>query len=199
MKAARTRALHRKHAGTGKHHSSAKHTPTAHRRGAAGHAQVSRRVHLTAKAARARALSAGDVSCCVVDALAWSLRLAGGSVSDSDVLALYWHTADSPEEGATIWATLEAAYAHGLAGVRPVSFGPADLGEVMSSDPVQCRCADCLPGRHETRAGLILGLDLPEGPHAVTLGPDGGAWSWGQLWDLGGEAVIEEAWAVTWP
>lgn len=47
--------------------------------------------------------------------------------------------------------------------------------------------------------GLILGLALPEGPHAVYATP-AGWWSWGELHDPGQfpGAVIEEAWAVTW-
>lgn len=46
---------------------------------------------------------------------------------------------------------------------------------------------------------LILGLDLPEGPHAVLATP-GGWWSWGELYDPSEfpGAVIEEAWEVRW-
>lgn len=183
MKAARTRALHRKHAGTGKHHSTAKHTPTAHRGGATGHKQVSRRVHLTHKAARARALSAGDVSCCVVDALAWSLRLAGGSVSDSDVLALFRLAGGDADAGVTILAALEAASEFGLGGVQPVSYEPVGLDVI-----------------HEAYQHLILGVELP-GSHALVAVGDGPWITWGEELDPAGfpDAVIEEAWAVTWP
>jgi hypothetical protein len=178
VKAAATRALSRKHAGTVKHHAKAKHTPTAHKKAAAAHKQVARRAAATAKAAKARALSLGGVSCCTAEALAASLRLAGQQVSDADVLDLYKLTADGPDAAASVWRTLEAAYVHGLGGVRPVGFAPVSM-----DDP----------------AAVILGLDLPEAPHTVTLDPSGGVWSWGGLYDLTGEAVIEEAWAVTWP
>lgn len=48
--------------------------------------------------------------------------------------------------------------------------------------------------------GLILRLDLPEGPHAVTAAPDGTWWSWGEPYspaDFAG-APVTEAWAVHW-
>lgn len=47
--------------------------------------------------------------------------------------------------------------------------------------------------------GLILGLDLP-GPHAVVTAPGGWWQSWCGLYDPADfpDAVIEEAWAVTW-
>jgi hypothetical protein len=235
LKAAKTRALHRKHAGTGKHGSKAKHTPTAHKRSATAHKQTARVVHMSAKAAKARALSLGDVSCCSADALAWSLRLAGWPVADADVLALYRLTADSPDAGASIVATLDAAYVFGLAGVRPLSFQAVNVG-------VECALADAagsggaiaklegcdltsrdhLPhlgdaqaeacgdfgdlqqssggGFHGVqRTNLILGVELP-GAHTV-LAAEGYWWSWGDLYDPAGfpDAVIEEAWAVTWP
>jgi hypothetical protein len=47
---------------------------------------------------------------------------------------------------------------------------------------------------------VILHLDLPEGPHAVTAAPDGTWWSWGEPYspeDFAG-AVIDQAWAVNW-
>lgn len=177
MKAARTRALNRKHAGTGKHGGTGKHTPAAQGRSASAHGQRARRVAKGTKAAHLRALSPG-AACCPAEALAASLRLSGWPVSPADVLALYRHTAGSPGAGATIVASLEAAYRFGLAGVRPVEFAQAGL-----DDP----------------AAVLLGLDMPEGRHAVTLDLSGAVWSWGALYDLTGEAVIEEAWAVTWP
>jgi hypothetical protein len=47
---------------------------------------------------------------------------------------------------------------------------------------------------------LILGLELPEGPHAVAVAPDGTWWSWGEPYSPGDfpSAVIDQAWAVTW-
>lgn len=129
------------------------------------------------KAVRKLAL-AGEVACCAAEALAASLRLAGWPVSERDVLALYRLTADGPDEGAAIGETLTAAAWDGLAGTAPASYGPVGL-----DDP----------------AAVILGLDLP-GPHAVCA--DGDTWwSWGEPHDPARwpGAVIEEAWAVTWP
>lgn len=176
LKAARTRALHKKHAGTAKHAATAKHTPTAHKKSGTAHAQKARRTASQVKAAHIRALT-GGVSCCSAEALAASLRLLGVAVGDADVLSLYLRTAESPDAGASISGTLEAVYRWGLAGVRPLSFGPVAL-----DDP----------------AAVLLGLDLPEGPHAVALDSGGAVWSWGGLHELTPEAVVEEAWAVTW-
>lgn len=179
MKSAATRALNKKHAGTAKHKPTPKHKPTAHKKAATAHKQTARRTALTAKAAHARALSIGDVSCCTADALAASLRLSGWTVTAADVLALYRLTADSPDAGASIVATLDAAYVFGLAGVRPVSFA-----EVRDLD---------------TPGPLLLGVDLP-GRHTV-LAHEGRWWSWSEPFPLAAfpDAVIEEAWEVTWP
>jgi hypothetical protein len=179
MKAAKTRALHKKHAGTSKHVSTAKHTPTAHKKAATAHKQVARRTASQVKAAHARALSLGDVSCCTADALAWSLRAAGWPVEAADVLALYKLTADSADAGASIVATLDAAYVFGLGGVRPLGFG---LAEPDAPGP------------------LVLGVDLP-GRHSVLALPDGSWLTWGVRYPPAHfpDAVIEEAWAVTWP
>ena len=142
-----------------------------------------------------RKLALGDaVACCSAEALAASLRLTGWRVTDADVLALYEQTADGPDTGATILATLEAACEFGLAGLRPLTFQ-----EVMSHDADGCCCwLRSSAGLHETRAGLILGMDLP-GPHAV-LDDGGWWWSWGEPYDPAAfpDAVIEEAWEVTW-
>lgn len=180
MKAAKTRALHRKAAhahGAGaaakKPAAKAKQAPKAT---AAKKAPV-RRTAAQVKAAHNRAWSPGGVSCCAAEAAAASLRLAGYPVAYADVLALYRRTADSPDAGASILVTLEAALVHGLAGIRPAVFAPVD-----PDDP----------------AAVILGLDLPEAPHAVTLDPSGAVWSWGGLYDLTDEAVTAEAWAVEW-
>jgi hypothetical protein len=186
---ARTVAHHHKHvkpahahhkAATGhahKHHKAAKHHKVAHKH----------------KGTVARGLALGDaVACCAAEALAASLRLAGHAVSDKDVLALYWHTASDPDAGATVLATLEAAWRFGLGGVRPV------FREVMPSDNPGLAQAPPEDGLRATRAGLILGVDLP-GPHAV-LADAGRWWSWGEPWCPCEfpDAVIEEAWAVSW-
>jgi len=136
---------------------------------------------------RQLALGAG-VACCAAEAVAASLRLSGRPVSDADVLALYRRTADGPDTGATILATLEAAARYGVASYSVADFRPVNLGEVMPDAP--------LP--RVTGAGLILGLELP-GPHAVL--DDGlGWWSWGELYDPAcwPDAAIEEAWTIEW-
>lgn len=120
----------------------------------------------------------GAVACCAAEAVAASLRLAGGAVTDADVLALHRAAGGGDETGAAIVAVLEAAGESGLAGIRPVSFAPVDL-----DDP----------------AAVILGLALPA-PHAVAASPEGW-WSWGGLLSAADfpDAVIEETWEVTWP
>lgn len=128
----------------------------------------------------------GGVACCSAEALAASLRLTGVPVSDEDVLALYWRTADDEDAGASILATLEVAAEFGLAGVRPASFA------AMGSD-AGLRSRHLVDTPHDR--ALILGVDLP-GPHAVLATPDG--WhSWGDLYDPWTDD-IEEAWEVTW-
>ncbi len=81
----------------------------------------------------------------------------------------------------------------GLAGLRPLTFQ-----EVMSHDADGWCCWLRSADLHETRAGLILGMDLP-GPHAV-LDVGGWWWSWGEPYDPAAfpGAVVEEAWEVTW-
>ena len=161
------------------------------------------------RAAKARGLALGEaVACCAAEALAASLRLAGGSVSDSDVLALHWLAGGGADAGVPILAALEAAAEHGLSGVRPVSFGPVDLdapakrnrgffSPVLDLEAVMPH-GPMAATQPETRAGLILGADLP-GSHALC---DDGTWwwSWGEPYDPAdfSQAVIEEAWALCW-
>lgn len=161
-------------------------------------AKVKARRHATAlKAAKTRAANAkkakqhprrqlalGEgVACCAAEALAASLRLQGFPVTDDDVLELYWRTASDLDAGASILATLEAAAESGLAGLRLVSFGPAEIA------------ADFIPG---FTPGVILGLALP-GPHTVL--DTGSDWiTWGQAWPVAAfpDVVIEEAWTIGW-
>lgn len=106
-----------------------------------------------------------------------SLRLAGHTVTDRDMLDLYWLTTDDPDAGAGLWETIEAAGAYGLAGVRPIDARPA------------ARVGD----------GVVLGVDLLE-RHAVTV--DGrGVWSWGAWRPVPARFVAgaDEAWVITWP
>jgi hypothetical protein len=129
---------------------------------------------------RTLALAEG-VGCCAAEAVAASLRLSGRLVTDADVLALYRLTADDPDEGAFIAATLDAAAEHGLVDIRPQAFAPVSLADL----PEYIR--DLPPG-------LILGI----GRHTVTADASGGVWSWGDLYRLG-DAEIDEAWEITWP
>jgi hypothetical protein len=173
VKATRTRALHKRtshHTAAKVHKAAKKHKPAAKAK------KAPKRTAAQVKAAHARALSAGW-SCCAAEAVAASLRLSGWPVSGAEVVNLYRLTADGPDAAASIVATLEAAAVHGLAGIRPACFGPVAL-----DDP----------------AAVILGLDLPEAPHAVCADPSGAVWSWGGLYEMTAEAVLEEAWTVTW-
>lgn len=156
-----------------------------------------------------------DVALCSARAFAESLRLAGrGAVSDSAVLDVYWATAGSADSGASIVATAEAILAGGLGGhylghglngesARPdVAVGCAQVPGIFAGDflvplPSVPDGVDDLLGRHT--GSLILGVALPE-PHAVTVDPAGGWWSWGEPFDPADwpGMVIEEAWAVTW-
>lgn len=125
------------------------------------------------KPAKARAWSPDEVMpCCSARAVAESLRIASGPVlSDQDVLTLHGYAGGTGNRSVSIWDALSAAQ-----GLFPVTFEPVDL-----DDP----------------AAVILGLTIPE-PHAVAVGLDGTWWSWGQPYDVWHDAVIDEAWAVTW-
>jgi hypothetical protein len=152
------------------------------------------------------------VACCSAEALAASLRLTGRPVSDEDVLALYWHTARDEDAGASILATLEAAGEFGLAGVRPVSFGPVSVpsldvpeqGEPLLRGSFHLGCPEGIRDEGDLHLGpvhaasVILGLELPA-PHAVL--DTGAEWiSWGEPWPAWAfpDAVVSEAWSVTW-
>ena len=135
-----------KHATTkSKHKATSKHTPTKTVSSVSGAGKTT--VHAVAKPAvhaKATGLALGDgVACCAAEALAASLRLQGVRVSDEDVLALYWHTAGDPDSGASIVATLEAAWRFGLGGVRPAWYMPAATGELLN---LRQRTADPRPG-----------------------------------------------------
>lgn len=213
MKAAKTRALHKKHPVHAHHGGAVAKKPAAKAKKApkatAAKKAPVRRTAAQVKAAHNRAWSPGGVSCCAAEALAASLRLAGYSVAGGDVLALYRLTADSPDEGASILVTLEAAAEHGLAvagpGTQATYAGlaiPDHRSLILGADapgPRTVRLVRFEPVDLDDPAAVILGLDLPEAPHAVALDPSGAVWSWGALYDLTGEAVIAEAWAVEWP
>lgn len=133
-----------------------------------------------AKHHKRRGLALTDgIACCAAEALAASLRLAGHLVTDEDVLELHRLAGGTPDDGLPIAVTLEAAQEFGLAGARPLTIWNVD------SSPV---------------SGLILGVTLPGGPHALTLDDSGAVWSWGELHDPGQlrPGPLEEAWLVDW-
>jgi hypothetical protein len=227
MKRQAARGSTAKHAGSRKHAGAAKHHPTRQPAGGKGapggkaHTVAKHPAH-----AKARQLSPGDVACCSAEALAASLRLQGRTVGADDVLALYWHTAHGPDAGASILATLQAASEFGLAGLKPLGFAPLEWdgarqalerclpvegcrevigqsgkAEAARHDPCRCATLDepaaCLDAPLPVAHGLILGLETPDGAHAVCAEPRGW-WSWGGLHEFPG-AAVEEAWAVVWP
>jgi hypothetical protein len=170
-----------KHSTTSKHTSgkSSKHSPAKqkkpHQKTANAGVQT---VGTAAKPpAKLKLAAGGEVACCAAESLAASIRVAGGSVADDAVLALYAATAADPDEGQSLRAALRAACRRSLGGYYP-AFEP-----VAVTDP----------------RAVLLGTDLP-GPHAVCVGTDGCWWSWGQDHDPAEwpGAVILEAWAVTW-
>jgi len=149
---------------------SAPHHPH-HHGGAGGHRQTHHKHHQAggAGSGKKRGLSPG-ACCCAAEALAVSLRIQGFEVTEHDVLDLYYLTANSPDEGASIESTLAAAAETGLAGIRVVSY----------------ESVACGPG--------ILGVNVP-GPH--TVWDDGTSWwSWGTSWPAFAET--EECWKVAW-
>lgn len=99
--------------------------------------------------------------------VAEALRALGPWLGDEELLAV---CPDDPD-GTLIGAVLEGAAELGLL----ASFGPAEPGDTP---------------------GLILGLALPEGPHAAVCAGNGLMVSWGRLMPVYG--VIEEAWWLEW-
>lgn len=126
-----------------------------------------------------------DIPCCSAVALAATLQLQGHPVTDEDILELYRHTAPADDCEVPILATLRAAAEFGLAGRH------VDLGECMTV---------LEPAGMPLIPGLILGVPLPGGGHAVTVDPSGLVWSWGELYRLGDldPGPADEAWAVAW-
>lgn len=153
-----------------KHHPASK---TKHKAAKSGTKHGGTAKHATGTK-RGLAAAPDGVACCAAQAVAASLRLAGGSVSTDDILELFWLTPGADETGAAISDTLAAAQVHGLAGAYPV-FRPA------------AALAD----------GVIAGITLPRGTHTVTL-DRGGVWTWDEWHPLSRPLAIEEAWVLTW-
>lgn len=117
-------------------------------------------------------LSPYEISACSAEAVAASLRLAGGYVSAEDMVGLYWAVASGPDDGADIEAVLLAAR-RGLAGWFPEFSRGLRPGSILVYQNWR-------------------GLDA----HAVALHPAGGVVSWGEL--LQPPACPDEAWQVNW-
>ncbi len=189
------------------HHKHPKHHPK-HQKTAHHHHHRAKAPHTVGRhpaPARGLALSPSDVACCVSQALAASLHLQGLPVTGADVLALHRAAGADDEQGAPILAVLEAASESGIAGLRLARFdslsavaAEAAVGPAFAVDAVKDGPA-VGPGPGILAHPVILGLDLP-GPHTVLATPEGW-WSWGSLWcpwcDFP-DAVVDEAWAVSW-
>lgn len=116
------------------------------------------------------------VALCSARAVAEHLRIATGTrVSDDDVLVLHHAAGGSDDAGATIQATLAAAWRTGLGGHRVSAFWPV----IASAHPV------------------ILGGWLPGGESHAVVHDRGACWSWGEPFDPA-DYVVEEVWAVRW-
>lgn len=206
MKKKPARGVSPKHAGTAKHGGTRKHHPVHHKaaakgahggKGAPPHSTGSP-VHVVRKIGghpKPRKLSPGDVACCSARAVGTLLGL-----TDDEVLALYWLTADGPDDGASIEDTLEALrLGHSSLPVRSytITAGLPRQSRERDSNPRLQSASEWPAPAVLPASALILGLALPEGPHAVLATGDGW-WSWGELYDPSGfpGAVIEEAWAV---
>lgn len=148
MKSSGSRGNSRKHSGTSK--STRKHSPTVTVTKTVRVDGVKVTVKATmAKAAKARGLALGEAfPVCASEAVASTLRLAGGSVSDSAVLALHQAAGGSETVAVTIGAALRAASVHGLAGTRPLWYAP----EVLAL----AGCPDALD-----EAALLHGAQFP--------------------------------------
>lgn len=136
-----------------------------------------------------------DVACCAAEAFGALVIASGRPWSAEQTLALYQRTAQDPQTGASITATLEACESAGrdLNPQTPIAGRSACARLIVHTAPD----SDTAPGA----LGLILGVTLPE-PHAIAVTPDGRWWSWGEPFDPGDwpELEIDEAWAVMlWP
>ena len=77
------------------------------------------------------------------------------------MLDLYWLTADDPDTGASVLATLEAAAEFGLGGMRPVRLRPPISSSIRAT--VALSAASAPPSVAAWRARDILGGDLVAG------------------------------------
>lgn len=158
---------------------------------------------------------------CAAVALANCLYAATGlRVSDRDVLDLYWLTADDPGAGAGVLATLEAAAAFGLGGMRPLGFTVLD-GQPAGKDGNWFNSSAAVGSRecHRPSPASTVILDLrlqraqrhqpvwdagasPDwGAHAGVLAGDK-VITWGREIPVTGDFLarrVAGAWSVEWP
>ena len=99
-----------KHTTATKHAKTSKHTPAKTTKKATAHkATVTTKAKAATHAkATALALVPGDVACCGAEALAASLRLEGVSVTDAEMLGLFWRAGGHPGKGMPIAEMLAA-------------------------------------------------------------------------------------------
>ena len=177
----------RKHTGTRKHKATTKHHPVHHPKGATAHGH---NVHTVAKHpthAKARGLALADgVACCAAEALAASLRLAGGRVYDDDVLELHEAVACCHDAEAPILAALAAAAEFGLAGCRPVFAehvrGRVEAGRVA---PQEHAHSGVLGNFHQDLLEMPPGVGARAGQDLVAIKSA----QLNALVDLGGDAL----------
>jgi hypothetical protein len=136
---------------------------------------------------------------CAAVALANSLLAATGlRVSDRDVLDLYWLTADDPDAGAGILATLEAAAEYGLGGMRPLICS----NEAETTNPGAGIVVDLHLQQAQRRQPVWDAEPSPDwGAHAALLAGDK-VISWGREIPVTGDFLAQRvagAWTVEWP
>ena len=142
---------------------------------------------------------------CAAVALANSLLAATGlRVSDRDVLDLYWLTADDPDAGAGVQATLEAAAEFGLGGYRPRWDGEDRAIHTDSQSAVMARPAFILDLRLQQAQRRQPVWDTSPSPdwgaHAGVLAGDK-VITWGTEVPVTGDFLAQRvtgAWSVEW-
>ena len=140
---------------------------------------------------------------CAAVALANHLLAATGlRVSDRDVLDLYWLTADDPDTGASVLATLETAAEYGLGGMRPVQVQALGSNLELGPGEFKVPCiADLRLQQAQRHQPVWDALPSPDwGPHAALLAGDKMI-TWGREIPVTGDFLahrVAAAWSVEW-